>query len=247
MTQQRMAVRLLAEGAVIIVSILLAFWIDAAWAGRMAAREEQDALAALHDEAIANRAILADVIGRVERDYASARAFFEMAVDESSAAPVEVADPALQSLWRPNTYSLKTGALGGLTSSGRLNLLRDAGLRELLANWQSQATDLAERHQNLAGLEVEVLKALGRHPDVQAWLMTRAGQSRPSSAATGASELTPPPGSLVSFDLRSIREDREAMAPAAAMQFQRQVYLMVLTQLASQLDLVVEALEVARH
>jgi hypothetical protein len=242
MNSQKTAMRLFAEGSVIIVSILVAFWIDASWAERLARIEEQDAIAALHAEALANQLVLSDVVRRVEADHAGARAFFELGERESTTASVRSADPILQSLWRPNTYALKDGALNGLTMSGRLSLIQDAELRRLLADWQSQSADLAERQGNLAALEVAVLTAVGHHEGAQAWLMTDA---RPGILVFGEVAPDAPAALLISVDLRAIRLDPDVMAAASAMQFQRQVYLMILRQLATQLDQLEMSLDVA--
>ena len=47
--------RFVAEGLVIVISILVAFWIDAWWDGRQEAEEESGVLEALLEEAERNR------------------------------------------------------------------------------------------------------------------------------------------------------------------------------------------------
>lgn len=230
MTAQRRYAGLLTEGLTIVISILLAFGIDAAWAARGERREAKQVLVALHEEALANQELIADVIHRTELDYGSAQRFFEMPRDELRAVSADL----LQSLMRPNTTGMKMGALNGLTSSGKLELIESADLRSLLVDWQSAAVDLLERQQVLSEMEVAVLREAGRHDSLQSWFITRG---RPNE--TGQSEATSANGLL---DLRQIRGDEGVLSALAAMQFQRRVHILVLSELRVRLDGLEDAL-----
>lgn len=231
MSGRKPSARLLIEGVVIVVSILLAFGIDAAWEERGERRSERLALQALHAEAVGNRELLRTVVERVRADVARSEDFYDRPLAELETLPQEFASSqVLQSLWRPNTYSLKDGALEGLVRAGRLELIQSSSLRQRLVDWQGEASDLDERHSVLASLEREIMVAIGRHAGPQLWMATRG---LPAEA-----DVTDPSRGVERFpsDLRSIREDPDVMGPVAAMQFQRQVYVMILSQLERSLD-----------
>jgi hypothetical protein len=233
----RPSTRLLVEGFVIVVSILLAFGIDAAWQERGERRSERLALQALHAEAVANRELLETVVDRVRSDIARAEEFYDLPLAELESVPREFASAqVLQSLWRPNTYALKDGALEGLVRAGRLELIQSADLRQQLVDWQGEASDLDERHQVLASLEREIMVAIGRHEETQPWMATR-GVPAESDASNPNRDVERFP-----TNLRPIREDPDVMGPVAAMQFQRQVYIMILAQLQESLDRLIDEL-----
>lgn len=233
MTGQGKSIRLVTEGVLIVVSILLAFAIDAAWAARGERLEARQVLRALHEEAVANQALIEDVIQRTEADYAQAKSFYEMPRQELQTASADL----LQSLIRPNTTGMKMGALNGLTASGKLDIIASADLRKLLLDWQSAAIDLAERQSTLADMEAAVLTATGANADLQPWFITRG---RPNE--TGQAEDILANGRL---DLRGIRDDRVVLSALAAMQFERRVHILVLTELKQRLDELVGALSAA--
>ena len=237
MIEKRLSARLLVEAAVIVVSILLAFGIDAAWDERSERRSERLALQALHAEALANRELLGTVLGRVRDDLARAAEFYDLSPAELGAMPQDAASSrVLQSLWRPNTYALKDGAFEGLVRAGRLELIRSVELRQKLIDWQGEAADLDERHEVLATLEREVMVAIGRHDGPQEWMATR-GLPLEIAAENPSRNVQRFP-----TDLRPIREDSEVMGRVAAMQFERRVYVLILSQLQESLDSLIEVL-----
>lgn len=237
MTSSEPSTRLLVEGVVIVVSILLAFGIEAAWEERGERRSERLALQALHAEAVANRDLLTSVIERVRADVGRVEDFYDTPLEDLESVPQEVASSqVLQSLWRPNTYALKDGALEGLVRAGRLELIESAELRRRLVDWQGEATDLDERHEVLASLEREIMVAIGRLEVAQPWMATRGLPTQ-----LGVAD---PSRGLERFptNLRPIREDPNVMGPVAAMQFQRQVYVMTLSQLQESLNGLIDEL-----
>ena len=227
MSATRSNVRLVSEGVVIIVSILLAFSIDAAWAGRQDRLRERAAIVALYDDAVANAAQLARVIGDVQESRAGTLAFFESEPADLAAVPADGASALIRSLTIPNRASLQSGAVEGLMASGRIGMITDPRLQQLLADWPSTAARLDQRSALLVELEVQVLQGLGRHADVHAWLMG----SR----------------SAVSLNFSSLREDAALMATLSTMQREREIYESVLGALAADLDVLIEALERARE
>jgi hypothetical protein len=236
-TAGKPSTRLLVEGVVIVVSILLAFGIEAAWEERGERRSERLALQALHAEALANGELLTSVVQRVRDDVGRVEAFYDTPLAELESVPLEVtSSQVVQSLWRPNTYALKDGALEGLVRAGRLELIQSTELRQRLVDWQGEAADLDERHEVLASLEREIMVAIGRLEVAQPWMATR-GLPTQSGVADPSRGLDRFP-----TNLRPIREDPSVMGPVAAMQFQRQVYLMTLSQLQESLNGLIDEL-----
>lgn len=227
MSESKGRVRLFFEALVIVVSILLAFWIDAAWAGRLERVEEREAIAALHDEAIANADRLVATLRSNERTHAATLAFFEGDPEDLAAVSLADANRLLVALSIPNRAALQSGALDGLTTSGRTQIIRDPSLRQLLADWPSEAARIDQRSDLLVEREGHIHELLGRHADAQAWLMG----SR----------------SAASLDLRSLREDPELMSALAAMQRERTIYRGLLERLRGDLNNLVDALAAARQ
>jgi len=131
--------RILIEGAAIVVSILLAFAIDAAWQESQERGEEHRLLVALLDEFEGNRSMLED-----GRRHHSAVEQTEIELLELAAQPVP--DITLDSLdiliseinwwWAPTKFS--TGALNSVVLGGKLQLIKNEVLRRELAGWMGE-------------------------------------------------------------------------------------------------------------
>jgi hypothetical protein len=137
-------VRLTAEGAAVVVSILLAFAIDAAWDQFREAEEEQRILVGLERE-------FEGYVARFDFNVRSGERglrLLEAALNAGpptygDSPPVPVADSALFVLLSAAT-SDQSGNLAALLSSGRLELLQDDGLRDQLASWPAVMSDIRD-------------------------------------------------------------------------------------------------------
>jgi len=133
--QSTKASRFVVEALVIVMSILLAFGIDAWWDARQERREEAEILAGLHREFSDNRDAL---IRRIEQHGTMLTAFSAIlaSVDEGVWASKEWAvDDAIGQLLSPPTTDLGNGVRDALVQAGRLEMLSDAVLRARLAEW----------------------------------------------------------------------------------------------------------------
>ena len=136
--------RVFAEGAVIVGSILLAFSLDAWWDGRnrqedlraqlaVIAREMESAGEALErahraHELNANLAAhLATVLGQVPEG-----------------AETVVSDTTIGPLLPQVTADVTTGSLDAFIAAGGLELIEDAGLRRRLLDWPARIQDLLD-------------------------------------------------------------------------------------------------------
>lgn len=211
------------EVVVIVVSILLAFAIDAWWEGRQELETGRKLVAAVVEEATANRRLVERVIRLVEEHQAATRRLYLMSDDDLREVHADTALALVGSMLIANTYELQQGALSAANDAEGRRLIRDPNARDALADLQGKIDDLDERFQILAEMSQRGLLALSRHPLYQARYLG------------GRESLAP------TVDLRAIRDDIEVLAAATAMQRTRDVYLGVLGELLATLDATVTA------
>ena len=209
--------RIVVEGFVIVISILLAFGIDAWWEGKQELRAGRELVLAVVEEAAANRDLIQQTIRRVEVNQAHTRRFYLMEEDELSRLHPDTAHALVQSMWVPNTYQLEQGALSAANAAEGVRLIRDLPLRNALADLQGKIADLDERFRAQSEVTQRLLFVVGRHPLVE----TRYLDGRESL------------GSVV--DVRGIRDDADVLAAATVMQINREVYVIALQELLTAL------------
>ena len=125
--------RILAEGAIIVVSILLAFWIDAWWEGRQAEASEEVVLQTLLDDLLAKRQLLAErnrFVGAI-RDSAETLLRISSGMNKM---PSEVSIDKLISdvWWESNDAQWTSAPLESLVASGDLSLISNPELVQSL-------------------------------------------------------------------------------------------------------------------
>jgi len=142
--------RLVTEMIVIVASILLAFWIDAAWEERSERTREYQALNDLQVDFLENEERLQNAVdyGRVR-----IRSLEALAAIATSRIPAPSRD-SINSLFSQiiwfNAVDPVTSTLDGLKGSGELGILRRERLRTLLARWESHVRDTKEDEAYLA-------------------------------------------------------------------------------------------------
>lgn len=136
--------RFLVEGVVIVVSILLAFGIDAGWGLYQDRLDEREAIDQLVLDFRANAARLDTVRGTHEaaRD-ASYEILARAGIGGDTANDVPTAELVFLSL-RSWTYDPVLGGINSLVQSGRLGLLRNDSLRVAIAGWPDIVGDMRE-------------------------------------------------------------------------------------------------------
>jgi len=133
----------LIEVVLIVGSILLAFAIDAAWDERQTAQEADDLLAVLRTEFEANRAELTRHRDRwVGAKAATGRLLVAQATGEIP--PPVVMDSLISGFMTPTTFDAPEGTLAIAAGGGKLTLLRDAELRNLLATWPGMVSEVRD-------------------------------------------------------------------------------------------------------
>lgn len=141
--------RITAEVVAIVVSILLAFAIDAWWDERGERLEEQRVLQQLTEEFEAVDGQLEFYVAmdeRTLRNVSRIDSLMQAALEEGRPA-IMARDSTLRWLVTQGTFAPTLPTLDGLRMSGRLTLIRDEELVAALAAWPGQLEDAVE-HQD---------------------------------------------------------------------------------------------------
>jgi hypothetical protein len=125
-----------AEGGAIVVSILLAFAIQAWWEGRQEHSEEERLLQAVLEDMRSNRDLISDVSSYHEAVLASERRILSLAGTSPAQIQIESADSLIGDIaWWYGSTHWRTGGLEALTQGGRLEVVSNEDLRHTLASW----------------------------------------------------------------------------------------------------------------
>lgn len=141
----RLVGRLIAEGIVVIASILIAFALDAWWAEREVRREMSQEMESIRQELVRNRDRVADEIRAMERIVGAGEAFTALLDQSPGDTLVSVPDTLawLVSSWAPS-LEMSFGAVDALIGSGRLAQVPDPALRLGLAGLRDRFDDVLE-------------------------------------------------------------------------------------------------------
>jgi len=139
--------RVVAEGLVIIISILLAFGIEAYERGEHAA--ETEALEGLRDDFVENLGRLTSVVSEhAEVRDASVQVLAMTGPEANQIDSDLVMDTLVMALIAyPKVFPV-TATYDALIASGRIDLLESATLRRELARWQTNVADLREEERD---------------------------------------------------------------------------------------------------
>jgi len=141
--------RLSVEAAAIVVSILLAFAIDAWWEERLERRTEAGILDRLQKEFSANYDLIDEMKERCTAFCRAERAssqVYEM-IDQAlaaSIATIEVSDAQMDDLIGAATFEAETPVLDGLIQSGQLAIVQDQRISSAIATWDRFLRDSVE-------------------------------------------------------------------------------------------------------
>ena len=133
---ERNTKRIAIEGVVIVLSILLAFAIDALWDERRERIEEAEMLHDLQQEFVGNQTAL-----QLRMDYhsemlATIQELLKACRQQAWSSSTLSIDEAFTYLLSPPTSDLGNGALDALITAGRINVLSNTALRGRLDNWR---------------------------------------------------------------------------------------------------------------
>lgn len=141
--------RIVAEGAAIVVSILLAFAIDAWWDSRQALETERDHLLALVNQFHAVRDMVDQEIGLAERAEQGVRRLIDLSPEAAVGRGPDSIGVTIARTFVVGRPNMPTGALDALVASGNVSLIGDVNLATELARWPAV---MAEVHENATWL-----------------------------------------------------------------------------------------------
>lgn len=140
--------RMAVEAVLIVISILLAFGIDAWWDERQTGIEEAEMLAALEGEFLRNREALQTQLG-LHLFILESVGELVLAARQGEWPNASLSiDRALDAFTYPGTTDLEGGVLDALVSANRFELVSDLELRSRLANWGAVYAEVQDDEQN---------------------------------------------------------------------------------------------------
>jgi len=198
--------RYLAEGAAIVVSILLAFAIDASWEGWDDAQEEGRLLQALEAEFRSNQTM---VTFRTEwhRDIQEAllALLSEATSPQSTTSPDSIDSLIGMASWFNNQSTFEMSANDALVLSGKLSLVSNEGLRQRITAWNRKVAYMtrteAQDYDTFSGIWMPYLSTHGYLPQISNAITVQPGTGE-------ADDGLKVPTASVPFDHRELLRDR---------------------------------------
>lgn len=136
--------RILAEGGAIVVSILLAFWIDAWWQGKIEQRDADTLVAGLYSDFQTSQAHLREWRSGNDRTLQATNDFLSALRGVAIDGQVSVPHTWIVAAIVAPTYSPTDTSLRTAVATGQFELIDDDRLRNLLALWRQQLDDTQE-------------------------------------------------------------------------------------------------------
>ena len=153
------------EGVAIVLSILIAFAIDAAWEERQELGELRAALITLEGELEQSLPMLEETAIRIQGDLGYLREVMAMPDGGADGLSEETAGGVLEAMVRPNTADNNAIAVLAALEDHRLDRLNDAKLREAAVQWRQALVELEERGAAVSRAEGEAFLMIGMQPD----------------------------------------------------------------------------------
>jgi hypothetical protein len=191
--------RISAEGVAIVVSILLAFGIEAWWQDRNEAILEQRLLTALLVEFEQNGALLRQSREVYEQYYTDAIRVLDLIAEDPATIDAAELEGLFGSLLASQTFHLESGTLNGLLASGEMSLIRDETLRNRLAAWPSYAGEWSEEEEAVFNLVGESLI-----PYLSERMLLRSINRTFPPFSDGQAPRSAPPGSNETASMASV-------------------------------------------
>ena len=136
--------RIIAEGSIIVASILLAFWIDAWWQERVEQKEFDALVRGLKSDFTASQVHLKEWLAGNERVLRAASEFLDAIRKTPEDDELEVRHEWLAAAVSAPTFDPTDTSLRTAVSTGQIELITDNELRDTLAIWRQQLEDTRE-------------------------------------------------------------------------------------------------------
>lgn len=155
-TQNIPWMRISVEATAIVASILLAFAIDAWWQDRQDRIAEQEILAGLKSEFVANLDTLTRHLAYTQRDIQTLESAVTLLESSQSSNATPIVLETLDEMTTPATTDLGNGTLNALLGSGRLEILQSEELKTLLTAWDGVIGEVWDDQANNAKMVLEI-------------------------------------------------------------------------------------------
>lgn len=140
--------RLIAEGFVVVVSILIAFALDAWWADRQLEQEMAEDLAIVESELTENIRLVNQTIEIMERVVAANHTLIEELQTNIALPEVEIADTTIfWGIFNNPTLDPSLGGIDAWIAAGRLAGIDSPQLRQRLASVRGKVEDVIEEQR----------------------------------------------------------------------------------------------------
>jgi len=148
------------ESLAVILSILLAFSIDAWWDSRVEASRVRAELETLHAEFAANQQDLTALRRRLERLRVAVASLLPHISPKAELIPLDSMNTMMDLSFRLGTIELHTGSVQALLASGELAVIADPELKGLLAAWPAEVSVLRTQSGRLEQNREDILNYL---------------------------------------------------------------------------------------
>jgi len=170
--------RLIAEGGAIVVSILLAFSIDAWWTERQEELREQRQIQALITEFEGNRSQLEIEIERLRDITLNLEELTNQLSTVSEGSEVAVYDKYFWSIRQGGIADPGTGTLDAMISSGDLGLIQNQLLRSALSAWSALLDEIQTDQRTLRNFTAsELIPYLGTLGDFSSLVLSHTNSN----------------------------------------------------------------------
>lgn len=149
--------RIIAEGTIIVASILLAFWIDAWWQEQVERKESRALVQGLRSDFTASQLHLQEWLAGNKRVLRAAHEFLAAVRETPVNEVAEIRHEWLVAAVATPTFDPTDTSLRTAVATGRIELITDRELRDTLAVWRQQLEDTREDELLIRGIVVNKL------------------------------------------------------------------------------------------
>lgn len=221
------------EGIVIVLSILLAFGIDAMWAQHQDRLEEQEVLASLESDFAANLVSVDRIIEVYELSAGRIERLISLSPEEIRALSQKEVSEIMLSTANPWTFDPVRGTVDTLVYGGRLAILENPELRKSLVTFLNM---VADSHEDMAYLQQgaqDLWLAEIEHGGPWSDPVTEIGHAGDIPVPAFVPKAT-------AEDLLRVRSDPELMGLSKRFHINAAYYIMELQLMRSQIEKILE-------
>ena len=227
--------RAIIDGTVIVVSILMAFGIDALWAQYQLRIEEKETMASLRLDFVANLEAVTKVIDAHALFRDRIATLVSLSPEEIRALSQTEVSEIMLATANPWTFSAVLGTTESLVNGGKFGVLRDEKLRDALTTFLNRLADTVEDTDYLTRGAEELWMAEFRHGGPWTDPATEIGYFGEIRGLTFIPKATPE-------DLLNVRSDPELMGRSKRFHINAGYYVSELEHLRNLIEEILDIL-----